>query len=349
MFNRIKTLGLVENLSAGLWKYLDILIPWSEIKEDWIGFDSTVIERYGIQEGSKKGYNPKKKGRPSHHPLMAFLNKNKYIIQLWNRSGNANSVNNIHNFFEETMARIANRISVLGILADSGFYDKNFIEMLENTNKQYIIAVRLYSTVQSKIESITNWQEITKGIEIAEFEFEHKEWNMKRRYIVVRQSIQERENATGKQLTFFPDLKEYRYSVWITNSKEKAEEVWHCYKERANDENTIKEFKEDFALGGFCLNNFYATESAMLIRMLVYNIFVLFRFAVMGQRETRERLKTLRYKFFVVPAHFGKHGRESLLRLSVTTEHIRQKFRQFFKNIEQHIFNCNAFENTVVN
>jgi hypothetical protein len=33
------------------------------------GLDSTVFERYGQQEGSLKGHNPRRHGRPSHHPL----------------------------------------------------------------------------------------------------------------------------------------------------------------------------------------------------------------------------------------------------------------------------------------
>ncbi|MDP2208567.1 MAG: transposase, partial [Bacteroidota bacterium] len=33
-----------------------------------LDLDSTVIERYGEQEGSRRGYNPRKPGRPSQHP-----------------------------------------------------------------------------------------------------------------------------------------------------------------------------------------------------------------------------------------------------------------------------------------
>jgi hypothetical protein len=38
-----------------------------------VDFDSTILNRYGDQEGSAKGYNPNKRGRISHHPLMAFV------------------------------------------------------------------------------------------------------------------------------------------------------------------------------------------------------------------------------------------------------------------------------------
>ena len=39
-----------------------------------LDFDSTVMTRYGLkQDGAVKGYNPKKSGRNSHHPLLAFV------------------------------------------------------------------------------------------------------------------------------------------------------------------------------------------------------------------------------------------------------------------------------------
>ena len=38
-----------------------------------LDFDSTVMVREGNQKGAVKGYNPKRPGRPSHHPLLAFV------------------------------------------------------------------------------------------------------------------------------------------------------------------------------------------------------------------------------------------------------------------------------------
>ena len=38
-----------------------------------LDFDSTVMVREGEQEGAAKGYNPKRPGRNSHHPILAFV------------------------------------------------------------------------------------------------------------------------------------------------------------------------------------------------------------------------------------------------------------------------------------
>jgi hypothetical protein len=53
-----------------------------------LDLDSTVITRYGDQEGSVVGYNPKKRGRKSHHPLMAFIDQTKMVANAWLRAGN---------------------------------------------------------------------------------------------------------------------------------------------------------------------------------------------------------------------------------------------------------------------
>jgi hypothetical protein len=52
-----------------------------------LDIDSSVITRYGEQESAKKGYNPKKKGRNSHHPIIDFVNDAKLVANFWLRSG----------------------------------------------------------------------------------------------------------------------------------------------------------------------------------------------------------------------------------------------------------------------
>lgn len=349
LFGKLKKLKDVEAVGDILWQYLKDLIPWNTIKEDWLTFDSTVLERYGEQEGAKKGYNPNKHGRPSHHPLIAFLNKSRYVIHLWNRSGNVASWNNIEGFFTSAYERIHNLIKISGVIADSGFYVKQFIELLEEKELTYIIAVKLYRPLQRKVYSITDWKEITKGIWVAEFLFSHPGWKKDRRHIVVRQDIIRRKKAMGKTLPLFKneyDMQNYRYGVWITNSSESPHDVWNLCKPRANDENTIKELKEDFALGGFSMKHFYSVESAMLIRVLAYNLFLLFRNDIMGQKERTQRLKTLRYKYFVLPGQLGRAGKEPVLRISAFKKKLRSKLIYFFSRISDYIpcseRNCNA-------
>ena len=346
LFGKINKLKDVESMSDGLWSYLSKLIPWSKIIEDWLTFDSSVLERYGKQEGVQRGYNPNKKGRGSHNPLFAFLNKSKYVVNLWNRPGNAASCNNIIGFFESTWHRLNSLIKINGIIADSGFYLLKFIQTIETKGLKYIIAARLYRPLQRKIYSIINtkWKEAADGIWVSEFMFKHDEWDKERRYIAVRQDIKRRTQAMGKTLPLFKNdfyMNEYRYSVWVTNMDDKPYEVWVKCRPRANDENTLKELKEDFALGGFSMKKFYSTEASMLIRVFIYNLFVLFRYEIFEQQEKIERLKTMRYKYFVLPAQLGSDGRKAILRISVVKQKVRSKLLYLYNRINQYVPACN--------
>ena len=83
--------------------------------------DSTVFERYGQQEGALKGYNPKKHGRPSHHPLLAILAETHFILHGWLRSGNCSSSRGVVEFLKEALALLGNNLKVRVVRADSGF------------------------------------------------------------------------------------------------------------------------------------------------------------------------------------------------------------------------------------
>ena len=272
-FNKIKSWGESEQISNRIWNYIKPIIDWQVIKSDWISFDSTVITRYGNQAGAKKGYNPNKRGRASHHPIIAFLNASRIVINIWNRSGDTSSKNNIIAFFENAYHRIAGLIEIKGVLADSGFYDENFISLIEKYNLNYIITAKLYLTLQRKIYEHNQWTLIESGIWISEFNFQHINWKKSQRYIVVKQSIKKRKKALGKQLSLFEiETESYRYGIWITNITDDPLTIWRTIRQRSNDENTIKELKEDLALCGFSMTQFYSTETAFLIRILLYNL-----------------------------------------------------------------------------
>ena len=52
-----------------------------------LDLDSTVMTRYGSQAGAKRGYNPRKPGRVSHHPLMAFISDTRRVANFWLEAG----------------------------------------------------------------------------------------------------------------------------------------------------------------------------------------------------------------------------------------------------------------------
>jgi hypothetical protein len=342
LLNKINTFALSCCLTRELWEYIFAnIIPLKKIKSDYVNFDSKIITRYGKQEGVSKGYNSKKKGRPSHHPIIAFLHYNKYVVNLWNRDGSSSSGNGIVEFAKETMARLDGHLSVLGCIADTGYYNIDFIKYLESKKLKYIIGAQFHHIIQKEVAKIKSWTEVDEGIDIAEFYFEHKDnkWDKKRRYVVVRQRIDKLEQAKGKQLSLFAEdneISKYRYGCYITSMEDEAIDIWRQYRLRASDENIIKENTYDFALEGFSLNSFYATEAAMLLRILFYNIINLFRREMLSKKESGSTLSTLRKKYLIIPASLGRDGHKHLLRIGVRTKGLKEKIKWILRKIDEY-------------
>lgn len=89
------------------------------------------------------------------------------------------------------------------------------------------------------------------------------------------------------------------------------------------------------------MERFYAVEAAMMLRTFMYNLFLLFKETFLGSKEKRQYLKTIRYKYLVLPAQMGKDGRDVILRISVMNRKIRAKLAYLFNCISQYILDIN--------
>jgi hypothetical protein len=284
--------------------------------------DSTVISRYGEQEGGKKGYNPTKRGRKSHHPLLAMLGEERKVVNFWLRSGDTYSSNNFINFLEQTLEIMKGK-QVNLLRADSGFFSESILKHIEEKHPQmhYVIAAKLYKTIKKIIISHSTFHKVTTGIEIGEFNSNLINWQKGRRFIVIRQNAKLRPNATGKELSqkLFPAImsdEQYRYSVIVTNMDLSPDLVWKIYRDRANCENIIKELKSDFGLESFNMKSFPATEAALNLAMFSYNLMNLFKDYVLKLPQ-EPLMKSIRYRILNIGATIIKTGRKKILNLSL--------------------------------
>jgi len=141
-----------------------------------LDIDSSVITRYGEQEGSAKGYNRHRPGRKSQHPIMALVADIEMVANFWLRSGDAHTANSFKAFPEETLLFLQHR--KIGLLRlDSGFYSGDIFDYPEREERPIdcIVAVPMYVTIQRKIAVQRAWLKIDSGIEITEFEYQAQE------------------------------------------------------------------------------------------------------------------------------------------------------------------------------
>jgi hypothetical protein len=352
-WNKYDRQSLTESLLQNTNHYfLRPLLEQENSKTDTLRFDSTVITRYGTQEGAEKGYNPAKRGRPSNHPQLAFLGSG-YTVNFWNRSGNTHSANGIVEFYRQTRGFIGD-IEIERVLADSGYYARDFILRLEEESVEYVISAPIHQFFQKIIYNLSDWKQVDNGIEVCEFRYAHLDaaWRGERRYVVVRQQIKKRPKAVGKQLSLFesePYGNDYRHSLYVTNNQTASPyEIWGYYRPRANDENIIENLKDGFGLSAYNMKSFWATEAVLMtICLIFHNIVTLLVKQVILSADKGKKLRTLRMEYLIVPALLGKAGRDDVLRLGLSNPKRRSKFIQVLERIQdvRLIFYCNAVEN----
>lgn len=300
---------------------------WAQLSPRTItlDLDSSVVPRFGEQEGAVIGYNKQRLGKPSHRPLFAFVADWRMVLNAWLRPGNTSDRNGTKEFIEEALSLLGGRHKVGLIRADAGFYDGEFVGALEEKAIDYIVSAHLTRPLRHRIAELKQWISVEQdAIEVAEFPYLGIQWEKPRRMVVVRQRIARKPEAQGRELIEVPG---YKFSCFVTTLRLAPVEVWRLYNGRGDSENRIAELKADFGLNGFCLDPFYATEAAFRSVMLAYNLMSLFRQALL-QAPTAVKLSTMRFQCFALGAWIGRSGRKKVLRISLD-----QRRRPWFEGL----------------
>jgi len=286
-----------------------------------LDLDSTVFCRYGSQEGSQIGYNPQKRGRPSHHPLLAFLSETRRLLWGTLRPGKAGPANGCIELLQQALTILPAGHQVALVRADSGFFVTRFLTFLEQRTLPYIIMARLTPVLRRLVvhrlpESA--WRRVRPGIDVAETMVALPCWKgQERRVVCLRQELQERPQAAGRRLIECPG---YTYQLLVTSVPYAAELVCRMYAGRADSENRIKELKEDLSLDTFCLQSFEATDAAFRLGCVAYNLLAGFRETVLPRCWFERRLRAVRDCVFLVGADLIPQGRRLRVRLAVPQE-----------------------------
>lgn len=302
---------------------------WGVVKPNtWtVDLDSTVLTRYGEQEGSQRGYNPRRRGKKSHHPLMAFAAECRMVINAWLRPGNTTDSSNVENFFRQTLTTLGPEHKIGLVRCDSGFCIGGFLNLLEEKKLNYIVVARMMGTIKRQLCGLKDWLEINPRMSVAEFMYQAQGWSQARRVVVVRHKVEDCEE--GRRLIEVPG---YTYSAYVTNLTLPCTAVRTLYQGRADSENRIKELLEDFAVSGFVSEKFWATEAAFRMACCAYNLMSLFRQALLGA-ASKHTLATLRVQCFAIGASLGSAAHKQVLRIGLSPPR-RAWFKGLFAGAE---------------
>jgi hypothetical protein len=233
----------------------------------WVDVDSTVDPVCGQQQGSAKGFNPKKKGARSYHPQLAFLVGTKEILQAWFRTGSAYTSNGIVEFIKQLLAHLPNHMRIV-FRGDSGYFVGALLELLESRGHGYLIKVKLKNL--TNLLSQQSWTAIKgqTGWEHCEFEHRCEHWNRSRRFVAVRRKIEKQQPVYQTDLL---DTTEYDYFCYVTTEALSPWQTHKKYGERATCETWIEEAKRQMGLGKIRTEHFLANAALFHCAVLAYN------------------------------------------------------------------------------
>jgi hypothetical protein len=270
-----------------------------------LDLDSHVSPVYGRQQRAGRGYNPKKKGRRSYHPLFCFIGETRDYLAGLLRSGKHHTSYQAIPFLKGILKKLPAHIQKIRLRADSGFFSLDFLKFLVKRSIEFYVVVPLQPWIQKKIWGIKDWKDIGWGVEVSELEYVlAKEITL--RLVVIRKRV--KKGASPKKQLKLLAMEEvlYDYQVIVTNGLLVAEEVWRFYNQRACCENFIKEGIYGFGLDKVISHHYAGNYAYFELLMLGYNLMNFFKEGVLHQEKVKRMIQKIRERFFLIPARLIK-------------------------------------------
>jgi hypothetical protein len=282
--------------------------------------DSVVLTLYGKQQGARLGYNPKKMGRPSYHPILCF---EAHGQEFWHGSlrpgdaaANTGARALVARCLEKVPAQVAR--SRVRLLADAGFFSGKLVSDLDQAGCGYIIVCRK-PRVYLPLAHRAGFKEMSFGWAVAEFRFKPRGWETEHRFVMVHRPLPE-DPEQAEQLTLLK-IGRYAYSAFVTNLDLQPWRVWKTYQARANVERSIRELLNYFSLNKIPTHEWVANVAFLQLLLLSYNLVHWFKRLCLPRQYRGATVETIRDEFLALPAKLTKHGSRNVLQLPKDYHH----------------------------
>lgn len=220
-------------------------------------------------------------------------------------------------FFLDLWENLPRHLRLRGVRADAGFCLPELLALWEQLHLPYVVVAQLSQPIQKLLKGDLPWTATeVPGTEVAEMEYQSMNWPHPRRLVLIRHQLRDpQDTRAGKRLL---DLPGYRFQALVTSLAAAIHPplaVWRYYNGRADCENVIKELREGFALPTLCLEKFWASEAALSLATLTYNLSVLFQ-RHLGWRQ-KVTIHSLRFWLFVTAGVLSHPRGKTTIKLAV--------------------------------
>jgi hypothetical protein len=298
-----------------------------------LDLDSVVLVIYGHAEGARVGYNPKKRGRRSYHPLLCF---EAHRQEFWHgslRPGNTAAATGAVPFLRVCLAKVPRGIarSRIRFRGDAGFFGKRVVEFLDGERVGYTLVAKEHQPIKALAQSC-RFQRLRSGWEVGEFQYQPGRWRAPHRFVVVRRPIPT-DPVEAKQLTLFTD-KKYAYHVLVTNLRTHPWRLWRFYAQRAQIEKHIRELLYDYPLAKIPTADWLPNVAFFQLLLFAFDLVHYFKRLCLPLGYRAKTLKTVRRELLVIPGRLVKSKNRYRLKLP-NGYHFESAFRHALVKISK--------------
>ena len=309
--------------AAVLSPLLDDLL-WRMVRRRWelsggaprratIAMDSTVVVRYGLKQAgaAERGYNPKKRGRPSHHPLLAYVLETGDCLGVRWRPGAAHTARGAEAWLAELVTRLRGAgVRDITVRLDKGFFGKRIAGRMEELGVAYLLKVPRHAWLGGFRGA---WRRAdddeAEGRELRTASGEL--WG--RRLLSV-----ERRRRIG------PEAGELDLAEWETTMSADVltniggigpVEAWRAYNAGAVVEQRIGELGQ-LSAGRTAVDDLGGNALLWRLAVLAYQLLHILRANVLGGRWRAVQPRGIRLRLLRAPARITSHARRTSLRFA---------------------------------
>jgi hypothetical protein len=284
-----------------------VSLRWSVVgvpKEVLLIFDATVQVRYGRdQAGAEIGYNPHKKGRPSHHPLVGFLDTGDCVSVRW-RAGNENCAAGIAEELPRTVAWLrAQGVERITVRLDKGFFSRAMVVLLQKLEVDFVLKMQESNTLQQFKGAFARYLHDPR-LMVSEGEWAGV------RMLCVR----EWEDPKAGELALGHVVLKKQATVLTNIPGIDAVEAWRLYNQGAVVEQRIEELGQ-LGVGKTAVDDLGGNRLLWSMGALAYQLLHFVRTVGLSGKWRKSQVKTLRTWLIRMPAKIIRRSRNLRVKL----------------------------------
>jgi hypothetical protein len=269
----VDSLGI--NQAKSLLKVMDILRErvWQLCDFHYvrirINIDTTVKTVYGQQQGARKGYNSRYRGKQGLRPILCFIEETREYLVGKLRKGTSVDSKEAAGFIAGISAHLPGCVKEVLLRADGEFLCWQTVQAAIQAGFDFIIANKGCTPFFESHHWYQPWRR--KFIEYNSCIYQPGGWDQPCRFVAMRILKELKESsAHPQQAVLFEDDK-YSYRIFCTSLAGPAHQIISEYDKRADVENLVGEAKRE-GLDMIPSAKFKNNCAFFQIVMLAYNI-----------------------------------------------------------------------------